>query len=167
MQNALLEYYYQFHTQQHYFLCHDILEEAWKAQDQYGKQDFVVGLILFATASYHYRRGNFRGALRTYRKAGNIFNQYSDTVMTQFGIDGMAFRQLIKQLIADINLEKLFTPIRLPLLDDTIQTLTAQYHDYTVRKDIVSTPDILDHHRNRDRSSVIRAREVAYQLRHP
>nr|MQS96213.1 DUF309 domain-containing protein [Escherichia coli] len=35
MQQALINFYYQFHTKQHYFLCHDILEDAWKAENNY------------------------------------------------------------------------------------------------------------------------------------
>ena len=53
-----MDYYYQFHKHQHYFLCHDILEDAWKSQNTFSKHDAVVSLLLFATANYHYRRGN-------------------------------------------------------------------------------------------------------------
>ncbi len=41
-----INFYYQFHTKQHYFLCHDILEDAWKAENNYSKQDAVVKLHL-------------------------------------------------------------------------------------------------------------------------
>ena len=47
-----MDYYYQFHKHQHYFLCHDILEDAWKSQNTFSKHDAVVSLILFATANY-------------------------------------------------------------------------------------------------------------------
>ena len=56
--------FYQFHRHQHYFLCHDILEDAWKEQPSYSKQDAIVSLILFTTASYHHRRHNYKGALK-------------------------------------------------------------------------------------------------------
>jgi predicted metal-dependent hydrolase len=39
MQQALINFYYQFHTKQHYFLCHDILEDAWKAENNYSKHE--------------------------------------------------------------------------------------------------------------------------------
>lgn len=45
-------------------LCHDILEDAWKEQPSYSKQDAIVSLILFTTASYHHRRHNYKGALK-------------------------------------------------------------------------------------------------------
>ena len=64
-----MDYYYQFHKHQHYFLCHDILEDAWKSQNTFSKHDAVVSLILFATANYHYRRGNLKGALKSFEKA--------------------------------------------------------------------------------------------------
>ena len=47
------------------FMCHDILEEAWKSNINFSKKDGIVSLILFSTAMYHYRRGNTKGALVT------------------------------------------------------------------------------------------------------
>ena len=61
---SLNRFYYYFHKQ-HYFLCHDILEEAWKSNINFSKKDGIVSLILFSTAMYHYRRGNTKGALVT------------------------------------------------------------------------------------------------------
>ncbi len=71
MQQALINFYYQFHTQ-HYFLCSSILEDAWKAENNYSKQDAVVSLILFATACYHYRRNNLKGAYKSFNKSKEI-----------------------------------------------------------------------------------------------
>ena len=64
MKEALKLFYFQFHTEQHYFLCHDILEEAWKENPHFNKNDAIVSLILFSTGCYHYRRGNLIGAKR-------------------------------------------------------------------------------------------------------
>ena len=68
MNKALSHFYYQFHTHQHYFLCHDILEELWKSNPNFSKKDAVVSLILFSTAMYHYRRCNKLGALKSFKK---------------------------------------------------------------------------------------------------
>ena len=68
MNKALSHFYYQFHTHQHYFLCHDILEELWKSKPNFSKKDAVVSLILFSTAMYHYRRCNKLGALKAFKK---------------------------------------------------------------------------------------------------
>ncbi|MCI8279249.1 MAG: DUF309 domain-containing protein, partial [Staphylococcus xylosus] len=46
MKKALKDFYFHFHTKQHYFLCHDILEEAWKDNESFRKDDAVVSLIL-------------------------------------------------------------------------------------------------------------------------
>ncbi|WP_186311404.1 DUF309 domain-containing protein, partial [Bacillus toyonensis] len=75
---SLMDYYYQFHKHQHYFLCHDILEDAWKSQNTFSKHDAVVSLILFATANYHYRRGNLKGALKSFEKALLTINHAKD-----------------------------------------------------------------------------------------
>ena len=72
-------FYYQFHKNQHYFLCHDILEEVWKAYPSFSKNDAVVSLILFATACYHYRRGNHKGALKSYEKSLSVISNAADS----------------------------------------------------------------------------------------
>ncbi|AVQ33127.1 DUF309 domain-containing protein [Staphylococcus muscae] len=165
MQDALLTFYYQFHTKQHYFLCHDILEDAWKQQNHYTKDDFVVGLILFATASYHYRRCNLKGALRTFKKSIKIINQYADESIASYGLQPNAFRKQIQQLCTDIEQEKCFRPIELPLLKEMEQSIKSTYNDYVVNTTIVDTPDIMHYHRLRDRTPVIDAREKALRLR--
>ncbi|UXR79274.1 MULTISPECIES: DUF309 domain-containing protein [unclassified Staphylococcus] len=166
MQDALLAFYYQFHTKQHYFLCHDILEDAWKQQNHYAKDDFVVSLILFATASYHYRRHNLQGALRTYKKSEKIINQYEDSIIASFGLQPNALRTQIQQLCIDIEQHTPFRPIVLPLLEEIKQSLKDTYTDYMVNTTIVDTPDIVHHHRLRDRTPVIEARHDALRLRH-
>ena len=75
MDDALIHFYYQFHKHQHYFLCHDILEEAWKLNLSFSKNDAVVSLILFASACYHYRRDNIKGALKSYKSHCLLLNK--------------------------------------------------------------------------------------------
>ncbi|MCS4485480.1 DUF309 domain-containing protein [Staphylococcus americanisciuri] len=165
MQNALIEFYYQFHAKQHYFLCHDILEDAWKAQDQYAKDDLIVSLILFATGSYHYRRQNFHGAYRSYRKAGKIVENYSDEAIEALGLVPHAFRQQIQILVTATKAEKPFQPIEILLTATIYQKLLTHYPSYKWYSAIVKTPSIMHHHRNRDRSDVIAAREMALSKR--
>ena len=88
-----MDYYYQFHKHQHYFLCHDILEDAWKSQNTFSKHDAVVSLILFATANYHYRRGNLKGALKSFEKALLTINHAKDA--TQYTLISMNLKNLL------------------------------------------------------------------------
>ena len=167
MQQALIEYYYQFHAKQHYFLCHDILEDAWKSQDDYAKDDIIVSLILLATGAYHHRRHNFQGAYRSYQKAQKVIEQYSaEVIESQLGLQALVFREQLKTLVDAAHNAEAFRPIALPLTPIMLEMIVATYPAYQWTADVVETPIIMHHHRYRDRSEVVAAREAAWRARH-
>ncbi|WP_086427741.1 DUF309 domain-containing protein [Staphylococcus cornubiensis] len=163
LENDLVHFYYQFHHEQHYFLCHDILEEAWKMQQVFSKQDAVVSLILLATGSYHYRRGNFKGAHKTFNKAYHIIADYPEDTMITLGLERQAYLNILTQLIQDTAHEIPFSPIQLPLTEAMIEKVKVQFPNFQVTDTVVETPGILHHHQLRDRSDVIAAREAALE----
>lgn len=161
MHKQLVEFYVQFHQEQHYFLCHDILEEAWKAQNEFSKHDPVVSLILVATGCYHYRRGNFKGAHRSFKKALKTLQRFDSTVYSQLGLQYHLFQQEVSQLILDAENEIPFSPIMLPLTDEMTDEILKYYPHYRPTTTINATPFILHHHKLRDRAEVIAARAQA------
>lgn len=152
-----MDYYYQFHKHQHYFLCHDILEDAWKSQNTFSKHDAVVSLILFATANYHYRRGNLKGALKSFEKALLTINHAKDD--TQLHLNINEFKQLIVKMIEAVKLQKQFTPLQLPIEPEFQTLIKRKYPDYLFTSQIIKEPYIVDHHIKRDRTEVIKNRE--------
>ncbi|GKV55473.1 hypothetical protein NCCP2222_14200 [Sporosarcina sp. NCCP-2222] len=58
-----------FNRNQDYFECHEVLEEYWKSIPGADKEHPLTAFILLATGLYHWRRGNFKGAIRTLVKA--------------------------------------------------------------------------------------------------
>ena len=64
MEKALIEFFINFTDINITFYVMIFLEDAWKEQPSYSKQDAIVSLILFTTASYHHRRHNYKGALK-------------------------------------------------------------------------------------------------------
>lgn len=154
-----MDYYYQFHKHQHYFLCHDILEDAWKSQNTFSKHDAVVGLILFATANYHYRRGNLKGALKSFEKALLTINHAKDA--TQLHLNINEFEELIMKRIEAVKLQKHFTPLQLPIEPEFRTLIKRKYPDYLFTSQIIKEPYIVDHHIKRDRTEVIKNRERA------
>ncbi|MDY4023410.1 DUF309 domain-containing protein [Staphylococcus borealis] len=159
MEKALIDFYYYFHKQQHYFLCHDILEDAWKANSQFSKKDGIVSLILFSTAMYHYRRGNTKGARITFEKSLNTFNDaYDKTVLN---LSEHAFQTLIVNEIKAIDDLKPFKPAYLPINSTFEKQIIDRYPDYSFT--FLSTEDnyIVNYHKLRDRSDVINARQQA------
>ncbi|MGZ1748068.1 DUF309 domain-containing protein [Staphylococcus argenteus] len=163
MHQALINFYYQFHKKQHYFLCHDILEDAWKAESKFSKQDAVVSLILFATACYHYRRNNLKGAYKSFNKSNEIIQNAKDSNILNLNID--EFQKLIAQQIEMINKSESFSPVVLPINPDFENIIKDNFPDYDYNQETTTDSFIIDHHKLRDRSDVIKAKQVAIQMR--
>ncbi|MDY5060882.1 DUF309 domain-containing protein [Staphylococcus simulans] len=168
MKQALIEFYYQFHTKQHYFLCHDILEDAWKAQAQFTKRDAVVSLILCATGCYHYRRANYKGAHTLFQRAARVAHESQDNLY-QLGIESKSYLKLLNDLIENTKLQQPFIPVELPLLSTMKKQIKQHYPDYAIMHQINTLPYICDHHLLRDRHEVEQERLEALkqkQLKH-
>ncbi|MGO3049440.1 DUF309 domain-containing protein [Staphylococcus casei] len=163
MENALQEFYYQFHTKQHYFLCHDILEEAWKENPYYSKDDAVVSLILLATGCYHYRRENNVGAVKSFNKALRVINQ--STTNHHLGLKMGAYEKVIQTLITAVEKGNPFSTIQLPLTETMKQSVLARYPDFTLDPIKVEDSYIVHHHLERDRTEVHQARQQALNHR--
>lgn len=164
MHQALISFYYHFHHQQHYFLCHDILEEAWKAQSHYSKNDAVVSLILFATACYHYRRDNRVGAGKSFSKALKVIEPF-DEQDDRLGLDLRSYKKVIQEERTRLEQGELFEPIQLPLTTKMEDEIIQVYPEYQFSAEVITKPYILHHHIERDRTEVVRARQRALQER--
>lgn len=164
MKHALIDFYYQFHTKQHYFLCHDILEEAWKAQNHYSKTDAVVSLILCATGCYHYRRANYKGAHTLFQRAYRVahLNRY---VLSDLGLKGNDYMRLLKDYAQAAQRQLPFEPMELPVLHAFTEAIQSVYPDYTMMQQVSTLPYICDHHLLRDRHEVENARLEALKLK--
>lgn len=156
MENALTEFYFQFHTNQHYFLCHDILEEAWKENEAFSKDDAVVSLILFATGCYHFRRKNDKGASKSFRKALKVIEPYEEEI--NLGIDLKAYQKVITELIVAIENGQQFVPVQLPITSQMEQNILKTYPNFVMTEYVVKDSYIVNHHLERDRTEVNEAR---------
>lgn len=159
MNKALSQFYYQFHTHQHYFLCHDILEELWKSNPNFSKKDAIVSLILFSTAMYHYRRCNKLGALKSFKKALYTFKHAKDK--ETLGLKVNEFTLLIQNQIEKVKYDQTFQPIQLPITSSIERELINLYPNYEYKKQINNDDMIVHCHRLRDRSDIIAARKKA------
>lgn len=164
MENALQDFYYQFHTEQHYFLCHDILEEAWKENPQFSKDDAIVSLILLATGCYHYRRHNNVGALRSFKKALSVIEQSEQSI--DLGIYTDEYIKIILELIQSVANAKQFVPIQLPITKEMEQDIFKKYPNFVKMPHVIEDSYIVNHHLERDRSEVDKARQQALDIRH-
>lgn len=166
MEQALIQFYYQFHKNQHYFLCHDILEEAWKENNDYSKQDAVVSLILCATACYHYRRRNFKGAIKSFNKAKQVITYASRKDQMTLHLDIAMYIQLLEMQIDRVEQQLPFILIQLPINIQMLNQLELTFPDYYFMSTPVKNENIVHHHLLRDRSEVELARQAALEERH-
>ncbi|MCU5745461.1 DUF309 domain-containing protein [Staphylococcus sp. SQ8-PEA] len=163
MSQALIAFYYHFHYHQHYFLCHDILEEAWKENRYFTKEDSIVSLILCATACYHYRRGNLKGAYKSFKKALKVIDNQTAPNDIDLGLIKYDYQRLLKLQMSKVENKEQFTPVRIPLSQHMIDQIMMHYPDYTFTSRVVEDSYIKHHHLERDRTAVVQARKAALE----
>ncbi len=157
--NQLIEHFYQqFYIQQDYFECHELLEEAWKSNNNHKKDDFLVGLTLYAVSLYHYRQLNFKGALTCIKKASTILSKHPKS-LEAFNISPKKMIVQCHQIEHDILTKQQFNHIMLPHLDDQLSHLYPSQ--------ITSDQEIILKHKLRDRSDIINLRKQKLNKKNP
>lgn len=165
---AYIQFLVHFHGDRDYFECHEILEEYWKKTGTEGKSSIWVGLILVSVSNYHYRRRNFEGAYRTLKKAISILQ----TKKQEAGLLGLNIDLLLVFLtdrLVHIHSENPYTSFNLPLSDlrllqECQKTCRAKGFEWGMESDLLKT-ELIHRHQKRDRSEVIREREMAFEKR--
>ncbi|WP_414054988.1 DUF309 domain-containing protein [Macrococcus equi] len=147
---AFIDYLTYFHKHRDYFECHEIMEEAWKGKPVFSKHDPEVALIMLATAMYHLRRNNTRGAITLFTKTKKLL-----LVNRAFLSDYIDVNQLITQ-IDILQQSQKYTSIVLPL----------KYH-HIENQLVMPDKGIIDKHKMRDRTEVIQARLDALYNKYP
>ncbi|WP_404329165.1 DUF309 domain-containing protein [Mesobacillus maritimus] len=165
---AFIQYLVHFHGDRDYFECHEVLEEYWKEVDPGNKESIWVGFIQLAVSSYHYRRANFSGALRTHNKSAAILNNHPQKC-TELGIDYPELMKLIEERKARVISHQPYRSIHLPIDN---QDLLAQCLKECEKQNLVwgEVSDTLDKslvnkHSMRDRTDVIIERKKAIEER--
>ncbi|WP_442594651.1 DUF309 domain-containing protein [Neobacillus sp. D3-1R] len=159
--NAFVKYLYHFHVDRDYFECHEILEDFWKQETNQEKNSIWVGLILLAVANYHHRRQNFPGAIRTLEKAINILYA-KETELTALGIDSQLFFEQLDTHLTRIRKKEFYESYSLPLFRQVFIDYFPHYDPCSWgKKSDLSNEYLVNRHKLRDRSDVIKEREKA------
>jgi uncharacterized protein len=161
---AYTEYLAHFHGDRDYFECHEILEEYWKREDKANKSSIWVGFILLAVSTYHHRRSNFPGALRTLQKSITLFTNFK-TELSKLGINPELFHSLLKSQLSCIENGDEYSSICFPI---TSQDLIAHCVAVCEEKGMgwcthsdIDNYNLLHRHRTRDRSDVVLERKMS------
>jgi uncharacterized protein len=153
-----LDYLLYFHCDRDYFECHEVLEEYWKETDAGNKDSVWVGLIQIAVGFYHFRRENRKGAARILKR-GLVNLRHHSRSLQKLGIDPVNLQNTLEQTVQDINSEKKYKSIELPLNDELKQMLQSKCRVPGNQQTIPAS--IIHRHSLRDRTEVIRQREAA------
>lgn len=152
-----------FNDNQDYFECHEVLEEYWKSIPAYDKNHPLTAYILLATGMYHWRRGNFAGAIRTLRKVENKLPAFPGDYAEEIDF---------QQLVAHVNntveqVEKGLPFESFPLL---ITSPNLQAAVGLAQQSMILLPfgseAVIHKHMLRDRSDIQRARDEKKKGRH-
>lgn len=165
--NEYILFLVHFHGDRDYFECHEILEEYWKQVDKANKQSIWVAFILLAVSCYHFRRGNYAGALKTIRKSLNIF-QIQNKEMNKYGLHKNKLLMDLKQLEKNIVHKRPFHELNLPIYDEQLEKLCknkALELGFAWKAQTPVDPIIINRHLTRDRSAVLNEREEALLVR--
>lgn len=150
-----IRYCTYFNGNQDYFECHEVLEEYWKELAPGNKEHVLVGFVQLATAMYHWRRGNVKGAYRSLHKSQTLL---MNNVSSPFydNIDMRALYENMELIMQKITSEELFSPFQLIITNLQLQTM--------ISKEIEDLPPmddtfLKDKHKLRDRTAIIAERE--------
>jgi uncharacterized protein len=165
---AYVQYLVHFHGDRDYFECHEVLEEFWKEMEPGNKESAWVGFIQLAVSSYHYRRRNLAGALRTHDKSAAILSLNKEK-NKELGLDHDLLMAILKKRREAILAEAPYQSITLPIADESLRNLCITQ----CRKQGFSwcensgppSEDLVNRHSRRDRSQVILDREKALRQR--
>lgn len=165
---SYIQYLAHFHGDRDYFECHEILEEYWKATDAGNKTSIWVALILLAVSNYHHRRNNYPGAIRTLKKATEIFSDAKEAT-ARLGITYEGLIDTLEKRMENLHNKDPYTSFNLPLCDPELKKTCydeCRQNGFTWgTSSNLQNPDLVHRHSTRDRSDVISDRQMALEER--
>lgn len=164
---AIIEYLIHYHGSRDFFECHEILEEYWKRHANAANADTLVGLIQVAVGVYHERRGNTAGAVKMLRSS---LAKLDPQQLQELGLDGVLLKERVRQRAEAIEacragggVRSDFAEMDLPFADPDLEAHCRQLCEARgwgwKQPSRLLDEELIDRHRRRDRSDVVRERE--------
>lgn len=165
---AYMQFLVHFHGTRDYFECHEMMEAHWKRETAPALRSAWLCLIQTAVAAYHERRNNKAGADKMWN---NALRNANPAVLAELGLDGDAFVRLLslrRQACASGGAAAYEDP-DLPLADaeliECCERMCAQMGVKWRSRESDATAEIVHKHKLRDRSDVVRERELSWQIK--
>lgn len=117
-----LDFLFEFHMVRDYFECHEIMETYWKSQPTFpDKKQAEVALLQLAVGLYHWRRGNYNGALyELERVQANLEYTLKDLVEV-YDLSGLDLAEDISDLVYLVKTNQEYYDYNLPLNQHVLQ----------------------------------------------
>ncbi|TQR21068.1 DUF309 domain-containing protein [Psychrobacillus vulpis] len=150
----------EFNETYDYFECHEVLEEYWKEVAPRRKVHPLTALILVSTGMYHWRRGNFIGAIKT---TSTSIDRLIESSNSPF-FETINYEKLLEDVTTSLKLMKnasTFQPFTIQITDKNLLTLVNN-----LKIDNCTDLHFLIHkHMLRDRSEILKEREKSKKRR--
>ncbi|WP_318617224.1 DUF309 domain-containing protein [Sporosarcina sp. YIM B06819] len=158
-----IQFIVYFNDNQDYFECHEVLEDYWKSIPNSDKGHPLTAYILLATGMYHWRRGNFAGAMRTLRKVEKKLPTFLGIYAEEIDVP-----QLIGDVRQAVDLVEKILPFEYFSLIITSLNLAKQIE--LEKQSMTLLPKgsdaVIHKHMLRDRSDILRERDEKKKGRH-
>jgi len=137
-----------------YFECHEFLEDYWKEVSPRQKNHALTALILLATSMYHWRRGNFSGAIKTMKSSAKRMEETKNSPFFENFNCQKLTENMTDALVLMTN-NQAFQKFSIEVSNPQLQTLVNELN--IERKDDLH---FLTHkHMLRDRSEILEERD--------
>jgi len=137
-----------------YFECHELLEDYWKEVSPRQKNHALTALILLATSMYHWRRGNYSGAIKTMKSS---LKRMEETKNSPF-FENFNYQKLTENMNSSLLLmesNKEFQQFSIVVTNPTLQSLVHKL-DMKMNDDLHF---LIHKHMLRDRSEILEERD--------
>ncbi|RWZ60217.1 DUF309 domain-containing protein [Halobacillus fulvus] len=115
-----IEFLAYFHGSRDYFECHEVLEDYWKQSDPKNRDSVWVFLIQLSVGLYHYRRKNFKGADKLFKRCTSRI-QMCRSELIKIGLDADELTAQLEDLNRSVQLEKAYRSVNLPIIDPSLK----------------------------------------------
>lgn len=111
-----LDFLFEFHMTRDYFECHEIMETYWKSQPELtDKKCAEVALLQLSVGLYHWRRGNFTGALYELKRVHENLEFTLKDLVEVYQLSGLDFAEDIADLVYLVETRQEYYDYNLPL----------------------------------------------------
>lgn len=123
-----LDFLFEFHMTRDYFECHEIMEAYWKKQPTFPeKKTAEVALLQLSVSLYHWRRGNYEGALQEIKRVqANLEFALKDLVEV-YDLAGLDFAEDISDLVYLIETRQEYYDYNLPLEKQVLKAYCEEF----------------------------------------